>query len=286
MPTYHRVYEDLDLPDDHVWVRHGPDSDDPWVTFDAGGQPDREYLDPGVPAVGDHVVAVMAEIAANYPVDAVHVDYLRYSGQDSGYNPTALARFREETGRSDRPAPDDAEWSAWRRAQTDALAERIAGEVRDADPDVAVTHAVTTMGASPAHVGGFGGTRAYREVFQDWPSWVRAGHIDATFPMHYFRDGDGQQRDWFRGWLAFDEQLAAECLDAGQASCLLAPGIGAWLNQPSDSLAQLEEAVARTDGVVVYSHQQNAAEEPHDALLRGLGTGAFADPAPAPPLTR
>lgn len=287
MPTHHRVYDELDLPADHVWVRHGPGSDDPWVTFDVEGEPSREYLDPGVPAVADHVVAVITEIATRYPVDAVHVDYLRYAGERTGYNPTALARFRAETGRSDRPAPDDVAWSAWRRAQTDALAARLAAEVRAADPDVAVTHAVTTMGASPDRSGGFRGTRPWRDVFQDWPSWVRDGHVDAAFPMHYFRDADTDQRAWFRGWLAFDEQLAAECEATGQGTCSIAPGIGAWLNPAEHSLAQLEEAVTRTDGAVIYSYQQNAAEEPHDGLLRRVGAGGpFDRPAPAPTLTR
>lgn len=286
MPTYHRVYEELDLPADHVWVRHGPDSDEPWVTFDVDGEPYRDYLDPGVPAVTDHVVAVASEIAERYPVDAIHVDYLRYEGQRSGYNPTALSRFHEETGRSDRPAPDDAQWSAWRRAQTDALAARLAAEVRHADPDVAVTHAVTTMGASPDRSGGFHGTRPWRDVFQDWPSWLRDGHVDAVFPMHYFRDTDPDQRAWFRGWIAFDEQLAEECRDAGRGTCTIAPGIGAWLNAPSHSLAQLEEAVTRTDGAVVYSYQQNAADEPHDELLRRVVADPFGRPAPAPALTR
>lgn len=284
MPVHHPVYDDLDLPTDHIWVRHGPGSDDPWVTFDVDGTVNREYLDPGVPAVQEHVAALFAEIVERYPVDAVHLDYPRYPGERYGYNPTALARYRAETGASGQPSPTDAAWSAWRREQSTALVEGIADAVRAVDPDVGISLAAISMGAHPGAVGGFGGTRAMNEVLQPWPEWLRDGLVDAVYPMHYFRDGDAQQRAWFRGWLDFDAALAAECRDARDRGCTIAAGLGAWLNPIEHSRTQLDLAIARTDGAIVYSYQQNTADEPHDALLASLRDGPFAEPAPSPPL--
>lgn len=284
MPVHHAVYDDLDLPPDHVYRRHGPGSDDPWVTVDVDGQPNGEYLDPGVPAVREHVAAMMAEIAARYPVDAIHIDYPRYPGERYGYNPAALARFHEETGRSDRPSPTDGEWNAWRRAQTTALVEGIAHAVRDADPDVAISLASISLGAHPGEVGGFDRTRAITEVMQPWPTWLADGLVDAIYPMHYFREGDDDQRSWYRGWLAFDDAVVERCEEARDAPCTVAAGIGAWLNPLSDSLRQLELAIERTGGVVIYSYQQNTADEPHDGLLEAVADGPFAEPAPSPPL--
>lgn len=284
MPAYHHAYDPLELPAGHVWREHGPGSSDPWVTFDHAGRPSPEFLDPGVPAVADHVVAMYAELAESYDVDGVHLDYVRYDSRAWGYNPAALARFRSETGRSDRPAPGDEQWSSWRRAQTRALAERISEAVHAAGPDVAVTLAGSTMGASPAAPSGYRDTRTFADVFQEWPDWLTDGVIDAVFPMHYFRDADVRQRAWYRGWLTFDEDLAARCREQRSAGCVVAIGVGAWLNPVGDGLTQVEAARARTDGVVVYSYQQSAAGEPTDELLRALPRGPFSDPAPAPVL--
>jgi uncharacterized lipoprotein YddW (UPF0748 family) len=284
MPVHHPVYDDLDLPADHIWVRHGPDSDDPWVTFDVDGAPNREYLDPGVPAVQYHVAALFAEIVERYPVDAVHLDYPRYPGERYGYNPAALERYRSETGATGQPSPTDRAWSAWRRDQSTALVEGIAEAVRAADPDVGISLAAISMGADPGAVGGFGATRAMNEVLQPWPTWLRDGLVDAIYPMHYFRDGDAQQRSWFRGWLDFDAALAAECRDTRDRGCTIAAGLGAWLNPLEDSRTQLQLALEHTDGAIVYSYQQNASEEPYDALLASLRDGPFAEPAPSPPL--
>jgi uncharacterized lipoprotein YddW (UPF0748 family) len=282
-PAYHRVYDGLELPSGHVWREHGPRSSDPWVSFDVDGRP-GEYLDLAVPGVQDLVAATFAEIAERYPVDAVHHDYVRYDGRRMGYNPIALERFRAETGRSGRPAPDDAEWSAWRRAQATALAERIADAVREANPDVAISMAANTMGASPASAGGYEATRTWSDVFQDWPSWLADGVVDVVMPMHYFREGDDRFAQWYREWVAFTAGVAEGCRERRETGCVAAIGVGAWLNTPEHSLAQLGVATDRTDGWVLFSYQQTADREPHDALLRTLRAGPYAEPAAPPPL--
>ncbi|MEX2618980.1 MAG: cell wall-binding repeat-containing protein [Egibacteraceae bacterium] len=273
MPAYHGAYDGLDLGPDHVWTRHGPDSAEPWTTRTAAGD-DGSYLDPGVPGVQDHVAAALAELAARYAIDAVHVDYLRYEGAAWGYHPASLDRFRAQTGAAGTPAPDNPAWQAWRRRQTGDLARRIFLEVAAVDPQVAVSLAASTMGPGPASSGGYEQTRTYRDVFQDWPSWLAAGTIDIAFPMNYFREHDAAQRRWFDDWVAFESGLAGP----------VAVGQAGYLNGVPGSLAQLGRATAATDGAVLYSYQQTTAGAGPGALLDALATDPFRDPAPPPVL--
>lgn len=278
LPAYHSRYDGLDLGPDHVWRKHGAASNEPWVTRNHADQP-GQYLDPGVAGVQNHVAALLKEIASGTGVDAVHVDYLRYEDEHWGYHPTSVQRFRQQVGGSGRPAPADAQWQEWRRRQTGDLAKRIFLEVADADPDVAVTLAASTMGAGPASSGGFQGTRSYRRVFQDWPSWLADGRIDAAFPMNYFREANVEHRAWYDDWVQFEGNLP-------RGNRLVAVGGGSYLNSSDASLAQIVRARAATDGYVVYSYQQNTSTGDTQGLLNRLPSTLNVDPAPAPALVR
>jgi uncharacterized lipoprotein YddW (UPF0748 family) len=243
------------------------------VTLDAGDRAGT-FLDPGVPGVQDHVSATLSEIAGR-GVDAVHIDYLRYESSSWGYNATSVARYRAATSRRGTPAPDDPDWQAWRRRQTDDLARRIFVEVAAVDPEVAISMAASTMGAGPTASGGFSGTRSFRDVFQDWPSWLASGTVDAAFPMNYFRESDATLRGWFDDWVGFEQALPHGTVAVGQAS---------YLNDVDGSLEQAARARAATDGVVAFSYQQSAATGPPRALLERLPSTLFTEPAPAPVL--
>lgn len=282
LPAYHEDYDALDLPANHVWQRHGPGSDEPWVSADVNGDP-GQFLDPGVPGVQEHVVGALTEIAANYNVDAIHLDYLRYAQGDiqlaadnnsgvTGYNDIALERFAAQTGGSDRPAPSSERWSAWRRAQTRDLVRRIRAEIADVAPDVAVSQAGITWGEFPE--GGLEAAPTYRWVFQNWPGWLREGAIDVAVPMNYFPEPRWAAQ--FDRWTAWEKGLA----DHG----VLAVGQGALVNEPQDSIAQLTRARPRADGAVVYSYQQQTSEHRPRGLAGRLSRELWSQPAAAPDL--
>lgn len=284
LPAYHEDYDALELPADHVWRRHGPGSDEPWVSADVNGNPGK-FLDPGVPGVQQHVVDALTEIAANYDVDGVHLDYLRYAQGDvrlaadgnsgvTGYNDIALQRFDAQTGRGTRPDPSDEHWSAWRRAQTRDLMHRVRAEIAEVAPDVAVSQAAITWGAPPDDAGGLGQTPTFRWVFQNWPRWLQEGAIDVAVPMNYFAEPRWAGR--FEGWTTWQDRLSHDGL--------LAVGQGALLNSAPDSIAQLQRARPRADGAVVYSYQQQTDEQRARGLAGRLGSGMWAQPAGAPDL--
>jgi hypothetical protein len=70
--------------------------------------------------------------------------------------------------------------------------------------------------------------------------------------MNYDSDWSGLEQDWFGQWLAFEK-------DSGFANRILT-GVGAFLNYPEDTLAQIRRALAPSPrgnhvlGVAIYSY--------------------------------
>ncbi len=265
--AWHHTYANLELPPGHVTREHGPGSADPWMTVSHDGTQSREYFDIGLLELHDHVAAVVTDIA-RYEVDGVHLDYLRYDGAEWGYHPRALQRFAAETGFEGVPGPNDPTWSAWRRAQGRAIVARAQAALAAARPEALLSAAVIALGDGPAATGGFAGTRAYRDLQQDWAGWVAGGLIDLVVLMAYQREAVPAQAKAFRDWVAY----AAE-LDGAHADAHVAVGVGAWLNAVPAGLAQAREALAHTAGAVLFSYQQDSADAPRGALLQALRHG-------------
>ena len=196
------------------------------------------YLDPGVPEVREHLVAVYRDLVVRYAgLDGLHLDYIRHPGVlpfspgsrfgvglEFGYGPIARARYRAETGNPDpiegaepgtvRGAND---WDDWRRAQVTKLVEEISGTVRAARPGLVVSAAVIPYS-----------DRAYLSLAQDWRFWLETGAIDLAIPMAYTLDDRllGYQLESFAGWKHADR---------------IWPGLGVWLfdAHPERALDQL-----------------------------------------------
>ncbi len=269
-----QMWNDAEPPEseEHVFNRHGPDSDDPWVSVREDGavqQDDKYYFDPGHPGAADYLARTARSIVENYDVDGINLDYIRYPTpaealyQVWGYNEVALERFREETGRDDTPDHTDDEWEAWRRQQVTNLVRRIYLECFDADPSVRVSADTITWWKGPqARDGGFEATGAYFQVLQDWPSWMEEGILDVNQPMNYKRGGDSQMfRDWadFAANHQYDRDVAV--------------GSALYLNDLGDNLDLIRAALSAGDegndtaGWVGYSYAN-----PSDAVLSGDAT--------------
>ena len=54
------------------------------------------FASPGLPDAAAHTVAVIDDLVARYPVDGVHLDYLRYPGPEFDYNLGVLREFRAD----------------------------------------------------------------------------------------------------------------------------------------------------------------------------------------------
>ncbi len=214
-PTPGQVYNAR--PD---WFMYGPDGK---------RQPLGDFyviLNPCLPEVRAHIVAVCDEIVSNYDVDGVHLDYVRYAWdgvKDASRlypsDPRTLELYRQETGRA--PQDDWPSWTGWRIAQLSRLVTEIRDAVRARRPDAALTAATW---ADPQ--------RGEREYLQDALGWTNAGLLDATYPMAYSEDAR-----------KFGEYIGVYMRYAPRGRII--PGLGVYKHtQP----AQLQEQLAMCAG--------------------------------------
>lgn len=235
---------------------------------------DNHFLDPGHPDVQDFLVAICKEIVSKYPVDGLHLDYIRYPGAEWGYNPVSLERFRKETGRTGIPGPKDEQWAAWRREQVTQVVKRISVEAHSLRPHLKLSAATITWGGVPEK--DFKKTRAYQEALQDWIEWVRAGYIDINVPMNYKRANNSIQAQDFVDWVTLAR--------ATNTNRHLIVGLGAWMN-PLDATARQVAASKRmkSDGVAFFSYNQLEASGRSQApVIRDISGKMFKTSVAAP----
>lgn len=133
------------------------------------------WLDPGIPAVQDYLYNVFMDVVANYDVDGLHLDYLRYTSPAFGRNPAAIERFEAETGKD---VSDEAAFAEWRRGQISVFVKRLYEGMAGVKPRCALTTAVFASRRGTA----------YNDCLQDWTAWLEGGYVDAVAPMAYGRD--------------------------------------------------------------------------------------------------
>ena len=242
---------------EHVYHSHGPAApgDEMWLSVAVDGTlaaEDTLSLDPGHPAATQHIVDVVLNLVRNYNVDGIHLDRIRYAGQEFGYNPVSLARFAAAYGIPGVPAAADPTWRAWRRDQVTALMRQIYLETVALKPKVKLSAATITWGNGPANDAEWRRSSALTGVFQDWPGWLRDGILDMAIPMNYDREFDARQKVWFDRWIEWEKNH--------RASRHLVIGLGAFLNATADTVAQAQRALApsargeRAQGVAFYSY--------------------------------
>jgi uncharacterized lipoprotein YddW (UPF0748 family) len=194
---------------------------------------------------------VIREVVRAYPVDGLHLDFIRYPGPSFDYSKAALEGFRRRTGGGELlagPSLHSAEWDAYRRELLTTLAARLADAARQERPGLTLSAAVVPDEA-----------QAVSNKFQDWPSWLRAGVIQAICPMTYTPDSR-----------LFSQQVAAVHERTGPGQPLWA-GIAAYRLDVAGIVEKV--ALARragAQGVVLFSHESLAPED-----LRSLRDQAF-----------
>ena len=134
------VWSQNQLPAD---MRHSANRHPEWILATGDGF----FLDPANPAVSDYLIALIDEITQNYPVDGIHMDYVRF--------PLA----------SEVPA-------AHRNAVT-RFVKKCHDHLKATAPSVALSAAVIMP------------LERARSLGQPWDEWIRDGALDFVVPMAY-----------------------------------------------------------------------------------------------------
>jgi uncharacterized lipoprotein YddW (UPF0748 family) len=228
------------------------------------------YTSPLHPAAQDHTAAVIGEIAAKYPVDGVHLDYVRFPNEEFDYSASAMDHFKKSiagdlTDREKRDAAarqllDPAaypnlfpeRWSEFRRSQLTSLVIKIRTAVKTARPGTLVSAAVVPDAQ-----------QAFKSRLQDWRGWIDQSLLDVICPMAYTAESD-----------TFQKQIAAAVAYAGSRPVWA--GIGAYQLSPSQTLSHIAAAdKLGAAGIVLFSYESLAAPPNNSGSVSELGRAAF-----------
>lgn len=183
-------------PPDHIVRQHpewlmsdseGTRMDERSVEYWKGRGLEGYYVSPGNPEVRAHITDVIGDIVDRYPVDGVHLDYVRYPGPNFDFGPVERTNFALRYGIDPLAVKKDPE--RYRRMLGDGCFERIDSLLVDwrvSRVDSLVTSVRRRIGDLPlsaAVIPDF--TRARRDKGQDWLGWVMRGDVDFVVPMAY-----------------------------------------------------------------------------------------------------
>ena len=156
------------------------------------------WLDPGEPAVHDHVMQVVADIVRRYDIDGVHADDYFYPYQQHDASGKII------------DFPDSASYAKsgssllradWRRQNVDRFVERMYREIHSIKPDIKV--GISPFGIwRPGFPAGVNGLDAYATIYADSRKWLQQGWVDYLSPQLYWAMGAPQQSfqallDWW-----------------------------------------------------------------------------------------
>jgi uncharacterized lipoprotein YddW (UPF0748 family) len=178
-----RVHPDW-LVTDVEGVRMDERTVDTWKTNGIEGY----YMSPFSKEARSHMVDVVRELVGLYPVDGVHLDYVRFPGPEFGFGVARRTRFALDWGVDpvelyDDPAglsavlgagavaALDSIWCEWRVQQVDSTVMSIREAVGE---DVALSAAVVADRRE-----------ARNDKGQDWSGWVHNRWVDFVVPMAY-----------------------------------------------------------------------------------------------------
>lgn len=252
------------------------------------------YADPESEAYRAHFAKVVAEVAAKYRVDGIHLDFVRYPGAGYGMGGPLGERYRREWGFDPRWISEEAEvltpttllsgtpllsrrvlstasyvWKDLRAAQVTALVRTVRRKLKAVRRKAELSAAVFPTPGD-----------AYLDKGQDWITWASEGLVDAVFPMVYF------------GGV---ERVGSQLSEIAQALATRAPkvrlwaGLGGYIKEP----AQIGEEARRAwalgcAGVCLFDwgalEKKPGGTRPYFDEVRGARTTRRAAPTGVAPL--
>jgi uncharacterized lipoprotein YddW (UPF0748 family) len=199
----------------------------------AGEPSEGLYLDPANPLVQQYFREVCKEVAEEYDIDGIHLDFIRYPGSRWGFNKEPVEAFMRRWGVDPRllsvwvqnPMPERfikkelplhmrwqyyyySLWAEQKSLYITELVRDVYQTVKSAKPQIILSAAVFP---DPQV--------AYYSKGQDWPTWMDQGYLDLIVPMAYHGD---QHRVMAQ---------MAEAKRRAQGRVVFA-GLGAWIKNP------------------------------------------------------
>ncbi len=223
----------------------------------ANGWLEGTYVDPASEGYRKLYAQLCAEVARNYQIDGVHLDFIRYPGPAYGFGGELGKKFEEKWGFDPRllpvtfAPPDIAKWLSgemplekrvevtgrllWAKMRADEITKTIRAvktAVKGQKPALELSAAIF-----PDIAG------AFLDKGQDWRGWVEEGLVDALYPMAYFGP---------------EERVKAQLGEFSRITrsagvTQIWSGLGAYIKEPTDICKEAGGAYALGfDGVSLF----------------------------------
>jgi uncharacterized lipoprotein YddW (UPF0748 family) len=225
------------------------------------------YTSPIPAPAAHHLEAVVTDLARRYPLDGVHLDYVRYPRADFDYGFAALDAFRTsvvgelssaERARLDARLPREPlvyadtfpdRWARYRRARLTDLVARLRSAIKRERPRALVSAAVIPNAGE-----------ATSQRLQDWQDWATRGLLDAICPMAYNAN-------------VARFSVAVHSATRSAAPQALWAGIGAYRLNSTQTVAHINAArAAGAHGIALFSYDSLTGP-----TLRSIGRTAFGE---------
>lgn len=216
------------------------------------------WLNPAMPENRRHMLSLIEELARNYPVDGIHLDYVRFPSANACYSKASRAAFEKWAGRVMTPWPSAVrtgqgldDFRRWRAGLITSFVRETKQSLRRLRPECVLSAAVW---------GGYPDTIA--SIGQDWGLWLREDLLDFVVPMNY-----AEETSRFSALL--EKQLALP-----GAKGRVYPGIGVVASESQLRADQVVEQIATARrlgarGFALYKLSQTLKNETLPLLREG-----------------
>jgi uncharacterized lipoprotein YddW (UPF0748 family) len=180
------------------------------------------------------LIDLAQEVAANYDVDGIEFDRIRYPELDCGYDSATVELYKSEhDGQSPPTSVANSGWIRWRADKLTGFVARLADSIKAVNPGLTVSNAPLWYG--------------YEQFCQDWAPWINNSYLDVASTQMYFANN-----------AQFEYRLDIELQKVTNESDLY-PGISTVANAEvtpeSELIAMIETTRSRgLQGNVIWYH--------------------------------
>lgn len=161
------------------------------IQVQSDGTSDPEWLDPSDIRNVRLMAGVCLDIASEFPVDGIQLDYIRWNYYLSGYSDSTRARYLRDRGIQHIQWPEDClrggeyyrDFLDWRASAVTDAVESVRDSLGRLDRAVQLSAAVMPKEREMIHWG------------QLWDEWLQDDLIDFVVPMNY-TESDSQLAVW------------------------------------------------------------------------------------------
>lgn len=182
------LWKGKEMPDDsQSSIKHILNSHPEWQQHNDKGETmplDGNYVfaDPTNLEYQQHVLYTLAELARNYDVDGIHMDYIRFPGPAWGNSPENMARFERQKAWGYKTFDD------WRRGQLTRFVGKMHTMVQRVGKGQELSASV--IGYYKDIWGwGYEKSGSFDKYLQDSKQWIMKENIDFIVPMIYWTIG-------------------------------------------------------------------------------------------------